>query len=118
MSNDLQDRAREIFFACVRRHTPHERAEFIERECGGDDALQSAVVNLIEANEANGSFLEQPFDGVPAERSDGELAATLDMPPATEQAGSKIGPYKLLQQIGEGGFGVVYMAQQTQPVRR
>jgi len=86
MSNDLQDRAREIFFACVRSDTPHERAEFIEHECGDDAALQSAVVNLIEAHEANGSFLESPLDGLLEERHDPAVAATLDMPSVTEQA--------------------------------
>jgi len=113
-----QQRARRIFNACRRAETPHERAELIERECGNDSALQSAVVNLIEAHEANGSFLEKPLDGLLADRVDPAVAATIGMPPPVEQPGSRIGPYKLLQQIGEGGFGVVYMALQTKPVRR
>jgi eukaryotic-like serine/threonine-protein kinase len=117
MSKERLHRAREIFLACVKRDSTHERAEFIERECGSDDALQSAVVNLLEAHEVNGGFLEKPFDGSFVD-DNGELATTLGMSTVTEQPGSRIGPYKLLQQIGEGGFGVVYMAQQTQPVRR
>ena len=118
MFTQQQQRAREIYFALLDLDTPHERADFIERECHGHAGLQSAVVDLLEAHEANGSFLEQPLDGVLADRANGEPAATMAMPTATEQPGSKIGPYKLLQQIGEGGFGVVYMAEQTQPVRR
>src|SRR4030095_13675626 len=55
-----------------------------------------------------GSFLEVPAP---------EICPTVNHPP-TESAGTQIGPYKLLQQIGEGGFGVVFLAAQTEPVRR
>jgi serine/threonine protein kinase/Tfp pilus assembly protein PilF len=110
-----QSRAREIFNACRHAAMPGERAEIIERECGNDAALQSAVVRLVETDEANGSFLEKPL-GILAPR-DNATAPTVAFH-AAEQPGSSIGPYKLLQQIGEGGFGVVYMAEQTKPVRR
>jgi serine/threonine protein kinase len=112
-----QQSPRDIFLACVKCAMPRERDEIIARECRGDDALQSAVVSLLEAHEANGSFLENPIEGLLGGRGVGEPAPTVAFH-AAEQPGSKIGPYKLLQQIGEGGFGVVYMAEQTQPVRR
>ena len=48
----------------------------------------------------------------------GETAATIDLPPIAERPGTQIGPYKLLEQIGEGGMGIVYMAAQKEPVRR
>jgi tetratricopeptide (TPR) repeat protein len=108
---------RDIFLACVKCGTPRERAEIIVRECRGDDALQAAVVSLLEAHDGNASFLENPIEGLLGGRDVREPAPTVAFH-AAEQPGSKIGPYKLLQQIGEGGFGVVYMAQQTKPVRR
>ena len=118
MFTQQQQRAREIYFALLDLDTPHERADFIERECHGHAGLQSAVVDLLEAHEANGSFLESPLDGLLEERHDPAVAATMAMQKVTEQPGSRIGRYKLLQQIGEGGFGVVYMAEQEKPVRR
>src|SRR5262249_30740668 len=67
------------------------------------------VEALLEVHARAGSFLASP---VPAPD------ATVDEQPVREGPGSVIGPYKLLEQIGEGGFGVVYMAEQHQPVRR
>jgi serine/threonine-protein kinase len=101
---DWNLRANDLFARAVEIDEPDQRRAFLETECGGDAALFSLVQSMLAAQEANGSFLEAP-------------AVTIDRPIA-EHPGSIIGPYKLLQQIGEGGFGVVFMADQERPVRR
>ena len=85
-----------------------ERAAFLEKMCGDDHVLRQRVASLLHAAENPGDFLGQP----PV-----KLQATVDETPP-EGPGSRIGPYKLLQQIGEGGMGIVFMAEQQEPVRR
>jgi serine/threonine protein kinase len=102
-------RANTIFLKAIELPSPAERQAFVEEACQGDDALRDQVGALLAANDQAGSFLESP---APAP------TVTRDEPPITEGPGSVIGPYKLLQQIGEGGMGAVYMAEQTRPVRR
>ena len=98
-----------IFAEALNKSSPSERAAFLDDVCGADAALRARVQNLLSSHENAGSFLnEQPLP--PGD--------TTDIGPLTEVAGSVIGRYKLLQAIGEGGFGVVYMAEQKEPVRR
>src|SRR5713101_6485665 len=87
---------------------PSARSAFLEKACAGDPRLRQRLEVLLHAHEHPGSFLGAPAPG---------LAATVDEA-ITERPGAVIGPYKLLEQIGEGGFGVVFMADQQQPVRR
>ena len=82
---------------------------FLERSVRGDPELRAKVAALLDVYANAGSFLESPPP---------EVRPTLDVPPIREAPGSIIGRYKLLQQIGEGGFGVVFMAEQQEPVRR
>jgi serine/threonine protein kinase len=99
-----------------------ERAAFLEQACGGDDALRRHVEALLQAHDNPGSFLHAPAVhlGATAESQPGRRAAAADSGPrpSNEGPGSRVGPYKLLQQIGEGGMGAVWMAEQQEPVQR
>jgi serine/threonine protein kinase/tetratricopeptide (TPR) repeat protein len=96
-----------VFFAALDRETPEERAAYLDQACGADPELRRCVERLLQAQPRVGSFLQSPAP-VP----------TVDIQPVAERPGTVLGPYKLLEQIGEGGFGVVFMAEQEQPVRR
>ena len=124
---------REIFIEASRLTNPDEQAAFLRRACGSNESLRLQVVDLLAAHARAHSFLEAPPSGIavailpsPSGRGAGTARSvvdesadtTEDYRPITEGPGSRIGPYKLLQQIGEGGFGVVYMAEQQAPVRR
>jgi serine/threonine protein kinase/Flp pilus assembly protein TadD len=89
-----------------------ERAAYLEAACGGDSALLDQVQALLQAHDQAASFMREPAEGV------GSKAPLVTNVPPTEKPGERIGHYKLLQQIGEGGCGVVYMAEQEEPVRR
>src|SRR5262245_8809045 len=101
-----------LFNEALEREDPAERARFLDEACGKNAALREQVEKLLQADADAGGFFAQPFKEAPAQAPD--LTAT----PLAEKPGVKIGRYKLLQQIGEGGCGVVYMADQEEPVRR
>ena len=103
----MSERSVKAIFGEAIEKAPEERAAFLDGACRGDPELRTQVDALLEAWEQADQFLASPT----AEES---------APPEDdlEQAGSRIGVYKLLQQIGEGGMGTVYMAEQEEPVRR
>ncbi|HEY1686680.1 MAG TPA: hypothetical protein VGG19_18100, partial [Tepidisphaeraceae bacterium] len=104
----------EIFSQALQIKNTADRAEYLDKACAGDSRLRERVESLLAAHEDAASFLESP-----AAKLTIEAPATLAPPqPITERPGTIIGRYKLLQQIGEGGMGVVYMAEQEKPVRR
>jgi len=113
---------RMIFEAALERDDSSERAAYLEQACAGDAGMRRRVEELLAAHIAPGTFLEPPaaINAEPPPAGDRGQSSTdpLDSPAVVEVEGSRIGPYKLLQKIGEGGMGVVYMAEQEKPVRR
>ena len=104
---NTNNKARRIFLEAIEQHAPEKRAEFIATASDGDVGLRMHVERLLHSQQILGSFHE---NGLPVE-------FTFDQP-ATGYLGTQIGPYKLLEQIGEGGMGTVYVAEQKEPVRR
>jgi serine/threonine protein kinase/Flp pilus assembly protein TadD len=100
----------EMLFQLALEKPPADRAAFLEQACAGDNALRQRVELLLRAHDNPGSFLAQP--PVPSDSTGPVPGAVAEGPR------SHIGPYKLLQQIGEGGMGTVFMAEQTHPVQR
>ncbi|HVK12059.1 MAG TPA: serine/threonine-protein kinase [Gemmataceae bacterium] len=97
-----------VFFAALELTGP-DRAAYLDAACARDGDLRRRVERMLAAQAGAGSFLEHPA---------GDPDDTTDQRPAAEGPGTVIGPYKLLEVIGEGGFGVVFLAEQVQPVRR
>ncbi|MEX2172258.1 MAG: serine/threonine protein kinase, partial [Pirellulales bacterium] len=114
MSEQLADE--QAVFEVARKIDSREaRQSYLQQTCGEDRELKHRVAALLRAYEESESFLESPppgLDDLPA-----GLDATVNHP-ISERPGTVIGPYKLLQQIGEGGMGVVFMAEQTEPIQR
>ena len=106
------EREIEVFNAALELPSA-ERASYLDQVCAGDAALRRRVEELLEASGKAGGFLGSPLAGPTGPGGTVRVAAI-----STEKAGDRIGHYKLLQQIGEGGCGVVYMAEQDEPVRR
>jgi serine/threonine protein kinase/tetratricopeptide (TPR) repeat protein len=110
------DKARvRCIFDAAAEMPPAEREAFLERECAGNRELREHVEALLKSLDSAGEFLAPSRAAGAADSRLWDLAGG---GPLREGAGSRIGPYKLLQQIGEGGFGVVFLAEQQTPLVR
>src|SRR5262245_19147509 len=98
----------EIFHQAQARTDPAKRAAYLDEACAGDPALRASVEALLRASVGASGFLARPAPGP---------GATVDSP-AREGTSSVVGPYKLVQEIGEGGMGTVFLVEQVHPVRR
>ena len=104
----IDERAKSVFFAALERGADEWRA-YLEEVCGGDTELHDRVDQLLKAHQAMGSIYVGSGETT-------DLAGVQSR--AAEHPGTQIGPYKLVEVIGEGGMGAVYLAQQTEPVKR
>ena len=99
-----------LFAAVLQIAVPIERTAFLDRECADRPELRARLEELLKSHAEAGSFLQQPAPGCEP--------TVVPEKPANDVLGSRVGPYKLLQEIGQGGMGTVFMAEQTAPVKR
>ena len=106
----------ETIFTTVRELQAADRSGYLDDACGNDAELRSQVEALLAADMDAGSFLKSVEHDPDATLPQNRFVDTPDIP--SEMAGQIIGKYKLLQSIGDGGFGTVWMAEQKEPVKR
>ncbi|QDV70714.1 Serine/threonine-protein kinase PknB [Rosistilla carotiformis] len=105
---------RAIFLQAIDEESAEDRAAYLQSACGGDLQLRASVEALLAAHDQPAKLLDQPIGGGHG------IAATMTPPLAEpiEHIGLQIDAYRLMEQIGEGGFGLVFVAQQEEPVAR
>jgi hypothetical protein len=115
-------REKAVFCQALEITDPEQRRQFLDQACGADQALREQVEKLLGLSQSAGDFFTECRPALEAAAADADPAQVRLAAAAALEAEShetkRIGPYKLLQKIGEGGGGVVYMAEQEQPFRR
>src|SRR5208282_1195193 len=121
MSTQSQ-REKAVYCQALEITGPEQRRQFLDQACGADKALREQVDKLLGLTQSAGDFFTECRPALEAAAADADPAQILLAAESALEAGphesDRIGPYKLLQRIGEGGCGVVYMAEQEQPIRR
>ena len=112
--NDSEKHEETLFNDALQLASASERTAYLKNACGQDEPLRLRVEALLQAHDESQGILEQPVVTLAAKT----LVVHTAMVQPSEKPGDKIGRYKLLQLIGEGGCGMVYMAEQEEPVRR
>src|SRR5687768_16556620 len=103
----MQFDEQQLFDVARKMEAGTAREAYLQQACGDDEALGQRVRALLQAFDAGASFLEPPIPS---------MLATEEL--LREGPGTQLGPYKLMEQIGEGGMGLVFVAEQHEPVRR
>jgi eukaryotic-like serine/threonine-protein kinase len=115
-SSGTEVRRRELFLAALERTNTAERTTFLIKACAGDEKLRLEVEELLIEHAQIDNFLDDP--AVSGTSAFSPILLDSDYAGVTEKLGDRIGPYKLIARMGEGGCGVVYKAEQEQPLRR
>lgn len=113
-----QANERTIFLEAIDQDSAQAMYAYVEQACAGNHDLQQRVEKLVAAHLKSEGILDQPlFEPTPANLAETQSLSSIAVAPLTD-INQQIGPYRLMEKIGEGGFGIVYVAQQEQPVRR
>ena len=118
----LPSRVEDLYLAALKRNTPADRAAFLDEACRGDPELRLRLERLLHPSLTEEASLPGPTvdEAATVDSGPSDLPDEIDLADVAvgESAGDRLGPYKLVRRIGEGGMGTVWVAEQQEPVRR